>query len=154
MCGLEYTGSGGDAFGGVAVMDVVRSQQADAAVVVFAVVPVEEGTAVRTGVLVRAEALGEVRPVLERLEMSLGKRVVVRDVRSRVALRDAEVGVQVGDHLRGHGRSAVSVDCELAGLNSLAAASLLDQLLRERGALAAGDHPAHDVSAEDVEDDV
>jgi len=69
-------------------------------VAMLAVVPVEEGTAVGTAVLRGAEALGKVGPVLERLELRLGERVVVRDAWSRVALRDAEVGVQMRDQPR------------------------------------------------------
>lgn len=45
--------------------------------------------------LERAEAVGEARVVLERLELGLGKRIVVRDVRARSALGDAEVGLSI-----------------------------------------------------------
>jgi hypothetical protein len=62
---------------GAAVVDVVGCVQPDAAVMVLAVVPGEEIDAVRARVLDAAEALGEVRAVLQRFESSLGKRVVV-----------------------------------------------------------------------------
>jgi hypothetical protein len=152
--GGEDEGSRGDTLIGEAVVDVVRGQEADAAVTVLVVVPVEERAAVGAAVLGGSEALGKVGPVLERLELGLGEWVVVRDVRPRVALRDAEVGVQMRNRLRGHRRPAVSVDGKLAGGDSLPLASLFDELLGERCALAVGDHPADDVAAEDVEDDV
>ena len=74
MRGGEDASSRGHALIGEAVVDVVRSQQADAAVAVLAVVPVKEGTAVGATVLCGAEALGKVGPVLERLELRLGER--------------------------------------------------------------------------------
>jgi DNA adenine methylase len=148
--GGEDEGSRGNALIGEAVVDVVRGQKADAAVTVLVVVPVEEGAAVSAAVLCGSEALGKVGPVLERLALRFGEWVVVRDVRPRVALRDAEVRVQMRDHLRGHRRPAVSVDGQLAGGDSLPLAGLFDELLCERRALAVGDHPADDVAAEDV----
>ena len=48
-----------------AIMDGDWSHQADAAVAVFMVVPVEEPLAVSAGVFDRAEAIREVGPVLE-----------------------------------------------------------------------------------------
>ena len=62
--GGEDEGSRGDALIGEAVVDVVRGQQADAAVTVLVVVPVEEWAAVGTAVLCGSEALGKVGPVL------------------------------------------------------------------------------------------
>ncbi|MEY4487562.1 MAG: hypothetical protein RIQ79_70 [Verrucomicrobiota bacterium] len=44
--GNEHASSCGDALIGEAVVDVVRGQEADAAVSVLAVVPIEEGAAV------------------------------------------------------------------------------------------------------------
>jgi len=56
VCGSEDASSRGDALIGEAVVDVVRGQEADAAVAVLAVVPVEEGAAVGAAVLPGAEA--------------------------------------------------------------------------------------------------
>lgn len=61
---------------------------------VLEVVPVEKVLAETASVLMRAEAVGEAGPVLERLEVALGERVVVRDVGTRVRLRDAQIRVQ------------------------------------------------------------
>jgi hypothetical protein len=97
---------------------------------------------------------GKVWPVLERLELRLGERVVIRDVRPRVALRDAEVRVQMRDHFRGPRRPAVRVDGQLTRRDSLALAGFFDELRRKRRALPVGDHPADNVAAEDVEEDV
>ena len=76
------------------------------------------------------------------------------DVRPRVGLGHAEIGEQERDGLRGHRRAAVGVDVSCSRADALAGARLVDELLGQRGALAMGDHPADDVAAEDVEDDV
>ena len=61
--------------------EFVRAEFAEGNVVVVAVVPVEEVATMPLCVGEVAEAVGEVRPVLERLELRLGKRIVVGDVR-------------------------------------------------------------------------
>ena len=121
---------------GEPVVHVVRREQAEPDVVVLGVVPGEEVAAEAARVLERAEAVGEVGPVLQRLELRLGVRVVVRDVRPRVALGDAEVGEQQRDRLRGHRRAAVGVHGELARRDALPLAALGDQLLGEPRGLA------------------
>ena len=77
-----------DALVGVAMVHVVGRQQAEAAVPVLGVVPGEERVAVGAGIVDRAEALREVRPVLQGLELRLREGVVVGDV----GRRSAEVG--------------------------------------------------------------
>ncbi len=54
-----------------AVVNVGRRQQAEAGVMVLGVVPGEEDVAVGAGILDRAEARRECRPVLQCLELSL-----------------------------------------------------------------------------------
>jgi hypothetical protein len=49
---------------------------------VLGVVVVEEGLAECSGVLDRSEPIRELRLILERLELSLGVRIVIRDIRS------------------------------------------------------------------------
>jgi hypothetical protein len=72
--GFEHPGTSSDALGGEPAVDVLRREHGDAAVAVLAVVPVEEGTAVRAGVLQGPKAIGEDGPVLQRLELRLGER--------------------------------------------------------------------------------
>ena len=72
----EHAGALGHALLGQAEVHVVGREQAEAAVVMFGVVPGEEVLAVGTRVLDRAEAVRERRPVLERLELRFRKRVV------------------------------------------------------------------------------
>jgi len=69
--GGQDLGSLGLDGGGVPVVDVGRGVQAQAAVTMLVVVPAEEFLAVRPGVLDRGELGGEVRPVLEGLELRL-----------------------------------------------------------------------------------
>src|SRR5450631_3446954 len=59
-----------------AVVDGGRSHQADTAVAMFVIVPVEEVPAVSTGVLDRAETIGEVRSVLQGFELRLGVWII------------------------------------------------------------------------------
>ena len=56
---------------GSAVVDIGGGVIADAGVAVVVVVPAEEPSAVGVGVLVAAEAVGKVGPVLEGAELAL-----------------------------------------------------------------------------------
>src|ERR1035437_8424677 len=71
-----------------------------------------------------------------------------------MCLVDAEVGQEECKRLRGHGRTAISMEAELSRQDVLALAALGHKSLRKRGTFAMGNHPAHDVSAEYVDDDV
>ena len=93
-------------------MDGGRSHQADAAVAVFVVVPVEELLAVSASVLDRAEAIGEVGSVLQGFELRLGVRIVIRDVRAAVGLGDIEVDEERSDGLRSHAGAAIGMERE------------------------------------------
>jgi hypothetical protein len=62
---------------GLAVMNLVRRHQTDAGMTMVLVVPVEEAAAEAPGVLDAAEPLGEVRLVLQRLEVTFREWVVV-----------------------------------------------------------------------------
>jgi hypothetical protein len=66
-----------------AVVDACRGVQAQAGVAMLVVVSAEEALAVQPRGLGGAEAVGEVGPVLQRLELRLAGRVVVADVRPR-----------------------------------------------------------------------
>jgi len=79
--------------------------------------------------------------------------VVVRNIWSAVSLGEAQVG-QKGDWLGSHDPAAVRMDVELAGGDLVFANGLLDELLGQFGGFPMGDHPAGDVAAEDVEDDI
>ena len=67
---------------------------------------------------------------------------------------DAEVGQQQSHWFGFHRRAAIGVDGELAGRDELLAAGMFDQTLGQFGAFAIGDHPAHDETAEDIQDDI
>ena len=80
--GVQDLGAPGLDGCGAAVVDVGGGVQAEPAVAVLVVVPGEEVLAVRPGGLDRGEPGGEGRPVLQGLELRLGVRVVVGDVRA------------------------------------------------------------------------
>ena len=83
---------------------------------VLGVVPREELAAEVLCLLDVAEAAGEARVVLDRLELRLRVRVVVRDPGTAQRLRDAQVGQQLRRALARHGRSPVRVKREHPGL--------------------------------------
>ena len=102
-----------------AVMDGGRRHQADAAVAVFVVVPAEELLAVSASIFDRAEAIGEVGPVLQGLELRLGVRIVVRDVRPAVGLGDLQIDQQRGNGLGSHAGAAIGVQRQGPGCDVL-----------------------------------
>ena len=69
--GVEHMGAGGVELLRLSVVDGGRCHQADPGVPVLVVVPVEERPAVSAGVVDVVEPLGELGPVLERLEVRL-----------------------------------------------------------------------------------
>ena len=77
---------------GLSGVDLSGRQQADAAVVVAVVVPVEELAAEGACVLDGAEAVGKFRAIFHRLELTLRVGVVVGLVGPRVGLGDPEIG--------------------------------------------------------------
>ncbi len=114
---------------GPVVVDVGGRVEADAGVAVLVVVPSEKTPAKGVRVLEGAEALGEVRTVLERAELGLGIRVVVAHVRPGVALGHTEVREQEGNRLGGHRGAAIGVDGELVARDALLGDRLGEQRL-------------------------
>ena len=137
-----------------AVIDVVRRVPPEAGVVVFGVVPRDAIRPVRAPMLEGAEAVGEARVVLARLELGFGKRLVVRDVRARMALGDAEVGREKRHGLGDHGGPAIGMHGELPRDDALADHRGRDQALGQTRRFAMREEPAHYVPAEHVEQDV
>ena len=76
------------------MVDIERRHHANAAVTVFMVVPGEETAAIAACILDAAKLSWKRRMVLQRLELRLGERVVVRHMRATVGLRDAKIGHQ------------------------------------------------------------
>src|ERR1700690_2935986 len=93
-----------------AVVDGGWSHQADTAVAMFVVVPVEKVLAVGAGVLDRAETIGEVRSVLQGFELRLGVWIVIRDMRAAVGLGNIEVDEEGGDRLRSQSGTAIGME--------------------------------------------
>ena len=66
--------------------------EADAAVVVLGVVPGKEGLRPGPRIDQAAKAVGIIGLILHRFELGLGERIVIRDVRARMARLHAQVG--------------------------------------------------------------
>ena len=137
-----------------AMVDGGRSHQANSAVAVFVIVPVEELLAVCASVLDRAEAIGKVGSVLQGFELRLGVRIVVRDVRAAVGLGDIEVDEERSDGLRSHAGAPIGMERECPGSNVFFLQGIGDELLGEFRGLPMSDEPTDDVAAVDVEDHV
>jgi hypothetical protein len=71
-----------------------------------------------------------------------------------VGLGDPQIGQQERHGLGPHRRAPVGMNPQAAGLDVLLFAGLPDQLLGQGRRFRRGDHPAHHVAAEDVQDDV
>ena len=139
---------------GLTVVYLVRCHQTDAAMVVILVVPIEEVAAEASGVLDAAKALGELRLVLECLEVAFRERVVVGHVRPVVRTGNTEIGEQQRGGLGLHRSAAIGMQGELAGRHVVLGDGVVEQRLEERSALGISDAPTDHAAAEDVEDDV
>ena len=84
--GGQHLSAGLVELSGAAVVDGLRGHHRDPGMAVPAVVPGEELLAEATGILERAEPIGEARPVLQGLELALGIGVVVGDARAEWVL--------------------------------------------------------------------
>ena len=76
-----------------------RCVQAQRGVAMFVAQVVEEARAPGAGMLDRVEPFGKIVAVLQRFELRLTERVVVRHPWARVAAGDAEVDQQLSDGL-------------------------------------------------------
>ena len=121
---------------------------------VHRVVPGEESLAMCSCIFDATEAIREVGPIFERLELRLGVRIVIGDMRTAVALGYIKVDQQGGHGFGSHAGAAVGVQGEAARGDVLLGGGVGDQLLGQLGGLARGDHPADDVAAEDIQDQV
>jgi|GEM_PF-2073527 len=87
-------------------------------------------------------------------ELALRVWVVVRDAWLAIGFGHAQIGHQQRHRLGGHRGATVGVDGQIAGHDALLSACIGDQALGQLGGFAGSHHPAHHVSAEDVQDDV
>ena len=74
------------------IMEHLGSEQIDASVAMLVVVPREKGLAKNPGRFDREESVWEIRPILERLELGLGERVIIARMRAAVRFGDAKIG--------------------------------------------------------------
>ena len=93
----------------LAVVHLVRGHEADSGMVMVLVVPIEETAAEAPGILDATEAFRKSRLVFQRLEMALGERVIVGDVRTIMRTGDAEVAEQQSGGLGLHRSTAIGM---------------------------------------------
>ena len=111
--GGEDVGACGVARVSQLVMHVEGGVQPEPAVEMFGVVPPKEVHAVRAGVFERPKARGEIRAILEGLELRFRIRIVVRDGGARMRQGHAETASRcaTGCETIDNPRSAWSVSC-------------------------------------------
>lgn len=119
-----------------------------------AVVPLEEALAVGAGVFDAAEPLGEIGTIFERFELGLGVRIVIGDVRPAVGLGDLQIDQQGGHGLAAHAGAAIGVQGKRTRRDVLFGHRLGDQVFGQLCGFTQGEHPAHHVAAEDIENHV
>ena len=148
---------------GLAEVDGRRGHQAEAGVVVLVVVPVEELLSPDSSVEQAAEAFGESRMVLHGLELGFGEGVVVGRTRPGQAWPYAQVAEEQRQGFGCHRPAAVGVQAQLAQGDALLqvpqhfavpSGALIDQLFGQGGALALGDQPTDDETAEQIQQNV
>jgi hypothetical protein len=139
---------------GLTVVHLVGRHQADAGMVVVLIVPIEEAAAERLGVLDTAETLRKLRLVFHGFEVAFRERIVIGGVRPAVGFGDAEIGEQQCGGLGAHRTAAVGVQSELTFRRRMFGGGIVEQRGEQGGALAIGDTPADDASAENVDDNV
>jgi hypothetical protein len=140
--------------GDVAKEDIVRREEREPRMVMVLVVPGEEILAPPPCVREIAEATRIVGLILCRAKARFRERIVIRDARSRVAAFNAELAQELREAVAGHGRASVLVHDKVAGIDTVAADRLGEQLLGQRAVFMGGDHPRDDVAAEQVQHNV
>ncbi len=105
---------------GLSLVNDGRSEETKPTVTVFEVVPGKEILEKSLGVKQALETLWKGRSILQRLELSLRKGIVVAHVRSAVALGYPEVGQQVSDLFGCHARPPVGVQRQFIGFDLVA----------------------------------
>ena len=138
----------------LAVVHLIGRHQADPDVVMVLVVPAKIVAGETPGILDAAEALGELRLVLEVFELALGERVVVRGMRPAVRACDAKICEQQRGGLGLHRTAAVRVQRKLTRWHLMICDRVVQQGPEQLGAFNVGHTPADHTAAEDVEDDV
>ena len=109
-------------------MDAFRGHHPDAGMAMLLVVPGEEGSAVGACVSERAKARREAGLVLQGLELRLGIRVVIRNVRAAVRFGDAQIAQQRSHRLGAHAAAAVGMQGQCAGRDGFLCGAVGDQL--------------------------
>ncbi len=152
--GVEDGSAARESRRGEAVVHLVRRAEAERAVMVFVVVPVEEARGVARACSMQPKRSGKPGRYLSVLKGDSEKGLSFETCGRECVLVTPRSASSNATDLLVIGAAAVGVERELPGLDALAAARLVDELAGEGRALLVRDHPADDVAAEDVEDDV
>ena len=90
----------------VTMMDVSRRQERERTVSMLIIIPLEKGAAEDPRLGKIGKRCWKLRLILGRFEKRFDVRVIVGDVRSRMALGHAQIRQHEGDGLRGHRAAA------------------------------------------------
>ncbi len=103
------------------------------------VVPLHERSEPHAGIGLTAKTLWEGRMIFERLELRFRKRIVIRNVRARMAFDHPQVGQQQRQGFGGHRAAVVGMNGQLVRRDVFTLAGLGNQNLGQVGRLALGD---------------
>src|SRR5687768_12131129 len=117
---------------------------------VAVVVPGEELLTEGAAVLNTAKAIWETGAVLQSTKLAFRVGVIVRYVGSAVRLGRTKFGQQERDWFGAHHFSAVGVYGQLARRDIVFLQCVLNEVFGQFGRFPLGDHPAGNVTAEDV----
>jgi hypothetical protein len=107
-----------------------------------------------SGIFNAGKAVREIRPVLQRFELRLGIRVVVRDIGPAMGLGDIQVNQQGRHRLAAHAETPIGVHCQRVRRDVVLVHRLGYQLLGQFGGFPQGNQLADDIAAENAQDDI
>ena len=118
------------------------------------VIPGKKGLTESPCILDRAKTIRKIRAILHGFELRFRVRVVVAYLWTAVGFGYSKINQELGHDLGSHAASAISMDRQGICLDLLLLAGILDQTLGKGGLLPMGHHPAHDKTAEDVNNNI
>lgn len=118
------------------------------------VVPLKKGWAKGARIFNRTKLLGNQRLLLEGFALSVGIRIVIRHMGTRMSLGHTAIGPQQGNCFCSHGSASIRMEGQLCGLNLLLLDGLFNQSFCQGCGFSVSYHPAHHVATEDIEEDI
>ena len=118
------------------------------------VVPIEECPCPTAGGDDAAKPGRIIGPILHRLELRLGKGIVIGCMGPGMTFANTKVNQQLSNCFGDHRRAAIGMQSQLLAINSLLAIAFSNELLGQVARLTFGYHPANHIATEDIKNDI